>query len=87
MSYTTNINIIRNGLTKNWKQQDFPQKKMHYGYKSIFVIKIYFLLRLFLLYNKINLVQLKIDLFEDNIKSIFIVINRSFFKNRGRKRH
>lgn len=42
MSYTTNINLIRNGLTKNWKQQGFPQKKMYYGYKSVFIIKLYF---------------------------------------------
>jgi hypothetical protein len=87
MSYTTNINLIRNGLTKNWKQQDFPQKKMYYGYKSIFVIKLYFWLRLFLIYNKINLIQFSVNLLEDNFKSILIVINRSFFKNRGRKRH
>lgn len=87
MSYTTNINLIRNGLTKNWKQQDFPQRKIYYGYKSIFVIKLYFWLRLFLIYNKINLIQFSINLLEDNIKSISIVINRSFFKNRGRKRH
>jgi hypothetical protein len=87
MSYTTNINLIRNGFTKNWKQQDFPQKKMYYGYKSIFVIKLFFWLRLFLIYNKINLIQFSVNLLEDNVKSISIVINRSFFKNRGRKRH
>jgi hypothetical protein len=42
MAYTTNVNLVRNGLIKNWEFKNFPQKKKIYNKQIIFIIKVYF---------------------------------------------
>jgi hypothetical protein len=85
MAYTTNVNLVRNGLIKNWEFKNFPQKKKIYNKQIIFIIKVYFWLRFFFLYYKIRLIQFHSNLLEGGIISCDLVINRSSFKNRNIK--
>lgn len=87
MAAPTNVNFIKYGISRSWKNMSFPQNKNEYSYKVLFLIKIYFWFRLFLIFHKIELVQFSILLLGQQGITVNLVINRSSNKNRKDKSH
>lgn len=82
MAYPANVNLIRYGISRDWKRVSFPQSKKEYSYKVILLIKMYFWFRFFFIFHRIQLVQFGIKFIGDRPIIINLVINRSTFKKR-----